>query len=623
MATIPEVLASALQYHQAGRLQEAGALYLQILQAEPNHADALHLYGVIAHQSGRHDVAIRHISQAIACNPLDARFHNNIGEAYRAQGKLEEAVGHYRQALALRPMYAEARLNLGTVLKRQGRIAEAVIEYEQALSANPSYAEAHSNLGNAFQEMGKVEAAIACYQRALELKPDYVTAHSNLGGALKGQGKLEEAMACYRRALAMNPGDAAVHSNMLFVMCYSPASTVETVATAHREWNDRHARPLASQIRPHNNDRTPERRLRVGYVSADFWGHAVGYFIEPLFANHNRTNVMVFAYSNGVHVDATTKRLQQSTDGWRDIVGTSDDALAGLIREDGIDILVDLSGHTGGNRLPVFARKPAPVQVTYIGYGTTTGLSAMDYRLTDQYLSPSDSREWCSEELIRLPGCFSCYRPSGEAPAVAPSPASTTGHVTFGSFNNLAKVTPVVVGLWAEILRAVPQARLILKDAAFADAGQVARYQGLFAKEDVRGERLEFIPKTATHAEHLALYGRVDIGLDSFPYNGCTTTCDALWMGVPVVTLAGAMSFNRYGVTLLSNLGVDDLIATTSGAYVEKAVKLATDRKRLMALRDELRPRMAASPLCDAKTLTCEVENAYRSMWHRWCKSGT
>ena len=331
---------------------------------------------------------------------------------------------------------------------------------------------------------------------------------------------------------------------------------------------------------------------------------------------------MVFAYSNGVHVDATTKRLRESADGWRDIVDTSDEALAGLIREDGIDILVDLSGHTGGNRLPVFARKPAPVQVTYIGYGTTTGLSAMDYRFTDQYLSPSDSREWCSEELIRLPGCFSCYRPSAEAQAVAPSPASTTGHVTFGSFNNLAKVTPVAVGVWAEILRAVPQARLIIKYETFADAGQVARCRGLFAKEGVSVERLEFIPKTATHAEHLALYGRVDIGLDSFPYNGCTTTCDALWMGVPVVTLAGAMSFSRYGVSLLSNLGADDLIATTPEAYVEKAVELASDHKRLMALRAELRPRMAASPLCDAKTLTCEVENAYRSMWHRWCGSG-
>ena len=723
MATIAEALNLALQHHQAGRLQEAEALYRQILQAQPNHPDALHWLGLIAHQVGRHDVAIDFIRQAILQNPGVADFHNNLGEAYRASGQFEAASSCFRQALALRPDFAEPHNNLGNVLRDQRQFEEAIACYRRALVARPDFAEAHNNLGVTFRDQGRLEEAIACFRQALAIRPgfpmalnllgvtlqdqgrleeavaclrqaliltpdfpealnhlgvalqnlgqleesaacyhkalalrqDFAQAHNNLGHVLSEQGKLDEAVACYeramqfkpdlpeaylnlgnarkdqgqaeeavrwyRRALEIKPDYARAHSNLLFVMCYSSVYSSETIAAEHRTWNEKHAQPCYAKVQAHPNDRDPNRRLRVGYVSADFRGHAVGYFIEPLFACHDRTNVMVFAYSNGGCPDATTARLQQLADGWRDIAGRSDDAVVEQIRADGIDVLVDLSGHTAGNRLLVFARKPAPVQVTYLGYGTTTGLGTMDYRLTDRFLSPADSPEWSSEKLIRLPACCHCYRPSPVAPPVAALPALATGHMTFASFNNLAKVNPSVVGLWAKILRAVPKARLVLKDRTLADAGQQARYRELFAKEDISTERLELIPGTATHTDHLALYGRVDIALDPFPYNGCTTTCEALWMGVPVVTLRGSMSYSRYGVSLLSNLDLKDLIAATPEEYVATAAALARQRKRLAALRMELRPRMLASPLCDATVLAREIEKAYRRIWKRWCKA--
>lgn len=670
MATIPEALALAVQHHQAGRLQEAEAIYQQILRVQPEHPDCLHLLGVIAQQVGRHDVAVGYITRAIALNPEAAEYHNNIGEAYRAQGRTSEAEAHYQRALALKPDYADARNNLGLLLQshgrredaiahyrlglclqNQGKGEDAIAHYQQALRLNPSFADAHCNIGVVLTEWGRLEEAIAHYRKALALKPTFAEAHNNLGSALKDQVKLDEAMTClrqalalkpdyaeaynnlgivlrdqgklkeairsYQQALAVRPDDARIHSNLLLSMCYL-ALDGEAIAQEHRKWNERHVLPRAELIKAHANTRDPERRLRVGYVSADFRSHSVSFFLEPLLAAHDHANVEVFCYSNGIGADATTERLRARADVWRNIAGSSDDDVAEIIRADGVDILVDLSGHTAGNRLLVFARKPAPVQVSYLGYPKTTGVLTIDYLLTDRFMVPPGSPEWFSENLIRLPGCCFCYAPPVDAPPVAPLPADTNGYVTFASFNNLAKVNPAVVRLWADILRSMPDSRLLLKDRILADLTQRTRYLDLFKKCGIAPQRLDLLPRVPTY-DHLATYGRVDIGLDPFPYGGHTTTCQALWMGVPVVTLAGTMACSRYGVSLLSNLELGDLIATTPEAYVQKAVMLANDRKRLAALRAELRPRMAASVLCDAKAFAQGVEQAYRSMWRKWC----
>lgn len=604
-----------------GKFDEAVGCYRKALTLKPAVAETYNNLGNVLKAQGKLDEAVESYRQALARNPAYAQAYSNLGLALQEQGRLEEATNCLRRAVALKPDFAEGHNNLGNVLKDQGLLDGATSCYRQALALNPSFAGAYYNLGNVFFDQSMLGDAEQCYRRALALKPDFAEACNNLGEVLKRQGKLEDAFIQFRQALAFKPGYAEAHSNLLMYLAYSNEISAEALAAEHKAWNDRHARPLASGITPHTNDRTPDRRLRVGYVSGDFCKHSVGYFLESLLVAHNRAKVTVYCYSNVWVADGTTERLKAMADVWREIRNQPDDAVADRIRADKIDILVDLSGHTAHNRLLVFARKPVPVQVTYLGYGATTGLSVMDYLLTDQHLTPTDSHEWFSEEVVRLPGCYVCYSPPSDAPPVGPLPASTTGYVTLGSFNNLAKMTPAVVGLWAEILRALPAAKLLLKDRALADAAQQSRYLSLFAKEGIGTERLQLVPRIGSSSDHLACYGLVDVALDPFPYNGCTTTCEALWMGVPVISLAGRMSHGRYGCSLLAAVGLEEFVATTPSAYVEKAVALAKDRKRLASLRAELRPRMAASPLCDAKTFAPKVEEAYRLMWRRWCQS--
>jgi predicted O-linked N-acetylglucosamine transferase (SPINDLY family) len=568
---------------------------------------------------GRLDEAMGHYRQALALRPDFAEAHNNVGVTLQDQGKLDEAITHLRQAVALQPALAGAHSNLGRALEARGLLEDAVACYTQALALQPTLAEAHNNLGNILRALGRLAESEVHYRQALSLKPEYTKAHSNLAVTLRDQGRFQESADSYRRAMALEPGIASIHSNLIFDMAYY-TDTPRAITQELRKWEKQYARPLAASRPTHNNDRNADRRLRVGYVSADFHGHAVGFFIQPLLAAHDRAQVEIFGYANGDGAAQTIAQLHGLANVWRNIAGMTDEAVAQLIASDRIDILIDLSGHTSNNRLLVFARKPAPIQMTYLGSVTSSGMPAMDYRLLDRLLAPPDGAEWSSETVIRLPGYFACYRPPADAPPVGPLPAAAAGHVTFGSFNNLAKVTPEVLALWSRILRRLPKARLILKDRILVDQAQRDRYWGLLKRHGIAAERVELLPRT-TWGEYLAAYGRVDIALDPFPYNGGATTCEALWMGVPVVTLAGAMAYGRYGVSLLSNLGLPHLVATTPASYVTIAVELAKKRKPLAVLRAELRPRMAASVLCDAKGFAQGVEQAYRRVWKRWCRS--
>nr|MBI3614212.1 tetratricopeptide repeat protein [Nitrospirota bacterium] len=614
MINISQALAAAVQQHKSGDYVSAEETCRRILFLDPQHLQALYMLSVMALEQRQYRASLDYIGRAIAINRLVPEFHNVLGEAYRVLGRIEEARASYRQALVLKPDFAEAHNNLGTVARD---VTETEACYRRALAIRPDYPEAHYNLGNVLRIKGSLQDAMASYERALTLKPDFVDAHHNLGNTFMDQGRVEDAMASFQRALALKPDNDRVHSALLFSMSYRDVAP-DAVAQGFRKWNEQHARSLEGRKKPHLNNRDANRRLRVGYVSGDFREHPICYFIEPLLSAHDHTHVEVVCYSTDPWVDATTQRVQKYADAWRSLVGVKDEDAADLIANDRIDILIDLAGHTGGNRLLVFARKPAPVQVTYLGSLTTTGLTAIDYRLTDRFLTPPDTAEWFAEELVRLPGCFLCYRQPAEVPAVSPLPAAQAGHVTFGSCNNFTKVTPAVVELWSRILLHVPRSRLVLKDRNFADAAHRLGCLELFGRCGIEEDRIELLARTSIY-DYFALYGRVDIGLDPFPYNGCTTTCDTLWMGVPVVTLAGVMSYSRFGVSLLSNLGLEELIATTPDAYVEKAVGLAKDLTRLAALRETLRQRMAGSPLCDAKAFAQGVERAYRDMWKRWC----
>jgi protein O-GlcNAc transferase len=422
---------------------------------------------------------------------------------------------------------------------------------------------------------------------------------------------IDAAIEHFQAALALRP-EPHSHSNLLLALNYTDRFTPGEILAEHRRWHQLYAAALAPSVSAPSLPYSAERRLRIGYVSPDFNHHAVAYFIAPVLAAHDRSKFEIFCYSSVATPDRTTDRLRSLAEHWRDIARLDDESAAALIRTDEIDLLIDLAGHTSGNRLLLFARRPAPTQATWLGYPNTTGLDVIDYRLTDATSDPvGETDAYYSEKLIRLPTTFSCYEPDANAPAINPLPATSSGAVTFGSFNNFAKITPDVIALWARLLRELPLARLLLKSRGLSDASVADRIKSTFAKHGVVAERVILNGQEVSVREHLSLYHGVDIALDPFPYNGTTTTCEALWMGVPVVTFAGHSHASRVGASLLTHLGLADWIATTPVDYVAMAVAAAKDLARLADLRGQLRDRMLHSFLCDGVKFTTGLETAF------------
>jgi predicted O-linked N-acetylglucosamine transferase (SPINDLY family) len=540
-----------------------------------------------------------------------------VGLALLSQGSLKDAVLSFRQALYLQPDVAEIHNNLGMGLRKQGIEDEAMHHFQAALRLQPALADAHNNLGLALAAKGSPNEAIDCYERALQFQPQHLGALTNLGNAFKDQGLMTDAVACYHNALAIRPDDAKIHSALLLALHYQPDADAQEILGEARRYAQQHAAPLAGAIKPFQARPLVGCRLRVGYVSADFREHPVAYFLEPILSAHDRRHFEIFCYADVPNADAVTQRLQAYADQWRSLVGMSDAQVADTIREDGIDILVDLSGHTGGNRLLVFARKPAPVQASYLGYLGTTGLATVDYYITDAHSDPPGLTEpHFQEQLVRLPECGFCYQP-GPAPGVNPSlPANQAGRVTFGCLNPVVKLSAEVLALWARVLEAVPTSRIVLRTGVGRRAED--RLRDTLAANGVAQDRLLFADRTATRFDYLKLFQALDLCLDPFPYPGVTTTCDALWMGVPVITLAGRTSVSRIGLRFVGSVGVTELIAETPEAYVRTATELAHDLPRLAALRCGLRERMSRSPLMHARGLTRHLEDAYRRMWDRY-----
>jgi protein O-GlcNAc transferase len=608
-----------LFHHQAGRLAEAEKIYREILFRDPKHADATHLLGVLAGQAGRLDVAEDYFRRAIRIKPDFAAAHSNLGNALYKLGKLDDAIASHRHAIRISPDLAEAHNNLGNALKDRGQLNEATASYRQAVRIKAEYAEGHSNLGAALATADRFNEAIASYRQAIRINPGYAPAHSNLGKAFKDLGQIDQAIASYREAVRLNPGLAISHSNLLYILQFHPGYDGEMIRDELRAWNHRHGEPLRKFVRPHTNDRNPDRILRIGYVSPDFRDHVVGQNLLPLLREHDPRQAEIYCYANMVQVDSFTEQIWSHTNEWRSIAGLSDSQAADLIRRDKIDILVDLSLHTAHNRLLVFAHKSAPVQVSYLGYCSSTGLAAMDYRLSDPYMDPLDSDiSLYSEKTIRLPETYWCYNPLGPTPEPSPPPVESAGHITFGCLNNFAKVSPALQ-LWAEILQNVPRSRLIVHCPADA---QLDTVREPFAARGISSDRLEF-PDRQPWPEYVRTYSRIDLALDPFPWGGGITTCDALWMGVPVVTLTGQTAVGRGGSSILANVGLPELIAKTPQQYVEIATSLAKDLPRLAELRRTLRARMQASPLMDAPRFARNVETAYRQMWRNWCEQST
>lgn len=570
-------LEQALVFHRQGDLAQAERLYRAVLAQAPAHLPALVNLGMIAMQTGNFPAAAQWFDRALAVKPDDAHVLANRGAALQRLGRHQEALASFDRALGFGHRDATVHCNRGNVLRALRRPDEALASFEAALAADGAHVHALFSRGLALCETGSMDEGMASLRACLALRPAHAAAHAALVFAL----------------LRTTSGGAAVYEQ-----CSRFAESIERGIVWPR----------------HGNSADPHRRLRVGYVSGDFRDHSVARFVEPVLKSHDRERFEVFCYSNHRTVDAMTRHLMQYADHWREIHALSDERACDLVREDGIDILVDLSGHTSFNRLPLFARKPAPVQVTRVGVPCTTGLRAMDYRMTNVYADPPGLTErHHSETVVRLP-MSSCCLPEPDLPPVGALPALAKGHVTFASFNQFNKVTPAVCALWSRILTALPGARLAL----VCDAGSRERAARMFEGHGIGGERLQLVGNRPLR-EYLASHAEVDIALDPFPYNGGTITRNSLWMGVPVVALTGTTSVSRFGYALMTQVGLDAFVARDADEYVRIAVRWARDLEGLAEVRRTLRERMRDAPFNDGLAYTRAIETEYRRMWHAWC----
>lgn len=606
-------LEAAARAHEERRLPAAAALLESVLKSDPNHHDALCRYTMLAFAAGQAGVALGLAERTVAAHPTSALAQNLLGVALRQNGRLADAIARLRLAVTLDPAFFDAQVNLGNALLDAGDPRAALPCYEAALALDPGAASVHNNLGNLYRELRQPGAALAAYRRAIELEPRHAQAHANLGNIFKDLGDASAAIAEFRHSLALTPNVPSVWSNLLFTLNCLDRITAEEVAAEHRAYGIHFARLLPPL--PPAEPRRPGR-LRVGYVAADFRKHAVAAFFEPLLDAHDTTKFEVFCYYNQPRGDQVTERIRARAEHFLPVSGIGDRQLAERIRQDGIDILLDLTGHTADNRLPLFFLRPAPVQATWLGYLGATGVPTIDWRLTDLHADPIDVPDSPGLEAPwRLPRTLWCYRPYPDAPEVGPSPAASAGYITFACLNNPGKVSPAALRAWGAILRKVADARLVL--LAPSNETRVQELRRHFDEHGVVSSRIEFVARMPL-ADYLALFARADIALDPFPYTGGASTCDALWMGVPVVTLAGNRPFARSGASILTNLGLASLVATDPAGYIAAAIELARDRARLSQLRAELRPRMRASPLADAAQFARDFESALGAMWDRY-----
>jgi len=641
---------AAIDHFEAGHLDDAEAACRAILEKDATQPDALFLLGMIAQRRGNADEAVERIRAAIKRNRRNPLFHNALGVVQAARGRGTEAIAAFREALVLAPRYTDAHVNLGNALMKRGdgagaiecfrraisiepnlatahfnlgnallaqNDATAIDAYRRALALQPNLADAHMNLGVVLRRQGQAQAAVACFRRTIELRPDHAAAYDNLANMLAEMGQLDDAVAASRRALELGPTSAEAHSNLIFNLNFDASLGIAEHQAERQRWATRHADALAPAGGPRLVDRDPERRLRIGYVSAHFRAYAASYAFGGVLTHHDPAKVEIFCYSDTRQADELTAIFRRTAQHWRDTADLGDAALAERIARDRIDILVDLVGHMSSHRLLAFARKPAPIQITAWGEPTGTGLKTMDYLFADPALIPSEERPLFAETIIDLPGALGYWTPE-KLPAPGPLPARANGFVTFGSFNRRAKITPEVLREWSAILRALPDARLVLKAKQFGDPAEQDSLRDEFARAGMPVERVTFLGQTG-RAEHFAAYRTLDLALDPFPHGGGMTTLDALAMGVPVITRTGRTIPSRLAASCLTALDLKQFIAADAAGYVATAVTAARDLAALERLHAELPARLAHSSIGDARRYAAAVEDAYRAAWRRYC----
>jgi len=572
--------------------------------------------GIALSRQGRNDEALAAYARAIRLDPTLGEAYHGLSVVLEQKGEIDAAIAASTTATRLVPDFADAHNGLGVARRRKGLLADAIESFATAVRLDPGHVHAANNLACALSESDRLDDAIAVFRNAVRARPDFLATYNNLGNAWRQAGDLDEAISCYRKALDIEPAYVLAHSNLLYALHGQPDHDAAGLLTEHRRWNDINAKPLRADHQAHDNDSTPDRRLRVGYVSPDFRRHPVGFFLLPLFSEHDGAQCEVFCYSDVTTKDEVTEELRARASVWRDIAGLSDERVAALVRADRIDILVDLTMHSADSRLLVFARRPAPVQVTYLAYCGTTGLESMDYRITDPYLDPpGNGGADYSERSIWVRETYWCYRPVVSI-GVRPTPALTAGYPTFGCLNDFSKVGPPTLAIWCRLLAAVPKSRLLLH-APLGSPRQ--RVRDFLSREGIDPERVSFAGRVPLR-DYLELHHRIDIALDPFPFGGGRTTCDALWMGVPVVSLRGMTAVGRGGASILSNVGMPELVAKSPEEYVRMAADLARDASQLNTVRLGLREQMKRSPLMDEPRFASSMESAYREMWQTWSR---
>jgi predicted O-linked N-acetylglucosamine transferase (SPINDLY family) len=577
---IAEIIRGAIKLQEQGDLAAAEKIYRDILAHDPKNHTALHLLGIIAMNTRHLPQAIALLSNALALNPNSVNYYFYLARAHELSGAWPEATRLYQIILKNKPNDIETNINLGILLGRSGYI----------------------------------DQAIKHLRRVIKLKPRNIMAKNNLALLLLTQGDYSSAETELRKILKQKPDYLPARDNLLFLLSYHVRCSPDVMLSAHMKWDKVHGEAGRRGRYKHALERPVVKRLRIGYVSGDFKNHPVSYFFEPILAAHDRERVEVICYAEVSQGDKVTQRLQALADGWVTTVGMNDEDMARRIHNDGIDILVDLAGHTANNRLGAFTYKPAPIQASYLGYFTTTGLEAMDYWLSDSVLTPKDTVEQTTETIYRLPRCCVIYQPPVDAPPVSERKPGST--LTFGSFNDLSKISPAAVERWCHILKLVPESHLLLKAKQLSDEAECKKWRAQFETQGIDADRILLRSRTESQHAHLEMYGEIDIALDSMPRTGGTTTTEALFMGVPVVSLKGERFIERLSSSMLNTLGLDELATDCAEKYIEIAVALANDEGRRQQLRSELRERMLSSALCDARGLASALEQAYQKMWH-------
>lgn len=607
--------------HGLQRLSEAVSSFHEAIRLRPEFIEARYSLGMAMHDIGQLQQAMRHFTEVLRVEPRHARASYNLALIEQQSGLKDQAVRHFRQSLEVRPAHADAWYQLGKLLRDEGKLADAASCFGQALNVDADHFNAQLALAMALESMCRLPEAITAYAKAAGLRPGNSSVHNNLGNALVNHCQLREAVDAFQQALKLDPSDARIHSNLLVCLNYDPNITNDATYDEHVKWAQNHALPVAHDGATPANDANPERRLKVGFVSPGMDAGAVQYFLAPLLANISTEAFELFAYLTQAprqSLNLQFKQLRSRFTKWCDVSHMTPLEAAEQIRADSIDILVDLSGHTPGHGLLTFALKPAPVQVTWLDYFNTTGLSAMDYLVSDATHTPEIFGQKFTEQLVRLPHSRLCYAPPAYAPAVAAAPSQRNRHITFGCFNRLSKLTPQAIALWSKLLQAIPDARLILKSNSLNDPSSWPECHGWFQQHGIDPARIELRP-ASPHPQMLAEYGDIDIALDPFPYNGGLTTCEALWMGVPVIALLGDRMIARQSAALLTAAGLKQFIANDRTQYIDIAKAWAADPVRLAQLRKTLRTQIASSPLCDGKQFAHDMEHLYRTIWKKWC----